>query len=411
MSRYASSPSSSSWIPILLAASFLVIITLGLRQSFGLFLLPVTEALGSGREVFSLAMALQNLLWGMASPVAGAFADKYGVGRVALVGTLAYAAGLLVMGLVISPEGLIAGQLLIGIGLGAAGISIALGAVGKAVSDEKRSLALGLVTSIGSFGQFAMLPVTQLLMEGYGWQMALILLSVVTSSMLASCMVLARATPQQQAAKTADLASLSVKQALSSASEDRNYILLTVGFFVCGIQIVFIGTHLPTYLQDAGLGPQTASWALAMVGLFNIIGSFLAGWAGGFMKKSKLLAWIYLGRSLVMIMFIMVEPTPLGAVMFGAAMGLLWLGTVPLTSGLIIVFFGPAFLSMLYGVAFFSHQIGSFFGAWLGGWIYDHMGSYDLMWQIVIASGVAAFIINWLISEPAPAPRPKRAGA
>ena len=193
-----------------------------------------------------------------------------------------------------------------------------------------------------------------------------------------------------------------MRDALDKASHSLNFILLTVGFFVCGIQIVFIGTHLPTYLQDSGLDLSVASWALSMVGLFNIIGSFMAGWLASYKGKSRMLACIYLLRSAVMVGFIMIEPTPLSAITFGAMMGLLWLSTVPLTSSLIVVFFGPAFLSMLYGVAFLSHQVGSFLGAWLGGWIYDHLGSYDMMWQIVIASGLFAFVINWAISEAKP---------
>ena len=396
---------TSRWYLILMASAFLVVITLGIRQSFGLFLLPVTEALGSGREVFSLAMALQNLVWGLASPVAGAMADKFGAARVALIGALFYAGGLFLMGAVISPGGLLFGQIMIGIGLGSAGISIALGAVARATSPEKRSLALGLVTSIGSFGQFAVLPITQFFIDGFGWQVSLMLLSGIAASMLAACLVL-YLQDNSSAPQTADLAKLSAKDALHTALSSRDYILLTTGFFVCGIQIVFIGAHLPTYLRDAGLSAEVASWSLAVVGLFNIIGSFAAGWLGSFMSKKKLLAWFYLGRSIFMILFLLIPPTPLTAILFGCSMGLLWLGTIPLTSGLIIVFFGPAFLSMLYGVAFFSHQIGSFIGAWLGGRIYDTLGSYDVMWWIVIASGVFAFVINYMINEPAPEPKP-----
>jgi len=387
------------WYIILMACAFLVVITLGIRQSFGLFLLPATEAMATGREVFSLAMALQNIVWGLSSPIAGALADKYGAARIAAIGALFYAVGLLVMGTLISPEGLIFGQIMIGIGLGSAGISIALGAVARATKPEKRTLALGLVTSIGSFGQFAVLPVTQFFIDGFGWQIALLLLSGVATSMIAACLVL-HLQRDSSAVKTADLAQLTARDTLNLALSNRDYILLTTGFFVCGIQIVFIGTHLPTYLRDAGLSSETASWSLAVVGLFNIIGSFGAGWLGSFMSKKKLLAWFYLGRSVFMILFITLPPTPLTAILFGCVMGLLWLGTVPLTSGLIVVFFGPAFLSMLYGVAFFSHQVGSFIGAWLGGRLYDQFGSYDLMWWIVIASGVFAFIVNYMINEP-----------
>jgi predicted MFS family arabinose efflux permease len=395
---------TSRWYLILMASAFLVVVTLGIRQSFGLFLLPATEAMGTGREVFSLAMAMQNLVWGLVSPLAGAMADKFGAARVAAIGAICYAAGLLLMGIIVSPGGLLFGQIMIGIGLGSAGISIALGAVARATAPEKRSLALGMVTSIGSFGQFAVLPITQFFIDGFGWQIALMLLSGVAASMLAACLVL-HLQDNEKAPQTADLAKLSAKDALGTALNSRDYILLTTGFFVCGIQIVFIGTHLPTYLRDAGLSSEVASWSLAVVGLFNIIGSFAAGWLGSFMSKKKLLAWFYLGRSIFMILFIMLPPTPLTAILFGCSMGLLWLGTIPLTSGLIVVFFGPTFLSMLYGVAFLSHQIGSFIGAWLGGRIYDMLGSYDVMWWIVIASGLFAFVINYMINEPEPRPR------
>ena len=393
-----SSDSRRPWTLLLMAAAFLVMVTLGIRQSFGLFLLPVTEALGTGREVFSLALALQNLLWGIASPFAGALADKFGAGRVAAIGTLFYAGGLVVMANFVSPSGLMMGQLMIGIGLGSAGVSIALGAVARAVAPEKRSLALGMVTSIGSFGQFAVLPVTQIFIDGYGWQVSLLLLSGLSASMLASCLLMARDEKVREV-RTADIANITMNGMLKTALSSTDYLLLTVGFFVCGIQVVFIATHLPTYLQDAGIGPEIASWALGLVGLFNIIGSLLAGWLGSFVSKAKLLAWLYLMRSLIIIGFLILPPSPMTALLFGAAMGLLWLGTIPLTSGLIVVFFGPAFLSMLYGVTFFSHQIGSFLGAWLGGWIYDNLGSYDLMWWIIIGSGVFAFIINLMIDE------------
>ena len=393
-----SSDSRRPWTLLLMAAAFLVMVTLGIRQSFGLFLLPVTEALGTGREVFSLALALQNLLWGIASPFAGALADKFGAGRVAAIGTLFYAGGLVVMASFVSPSGLMMGQLMIGIGLGSAGVSIALGAVARAVAPEKRSLALGMVTSIGSFGQFAVLPVTQIFIDGYGWQVSLLLLSGLSASMLASCLLMARDEKIREF-RTADIANITMNSMLKTALSSTDYLLLTVGFFVCGIQVVFIATHLPTYLQDAGIGPEIASWALGLVGLFNIIGSLLAGWLGSFVSKAKLLAWLYLMRSVIIIGFLILPPSPMTALLFGAAMGLLWLGTIPLTSGLIVVFFGPAFLSMLYGVTFFSHQIGSFLGAWLGGWIYDNLGSYDLMWWIIIGSGVFAFIINLMIDE------------
>ena len=393
-----SSDSQRPWTVLLMAAAFLVVITLGIRQSFGLFLLPITEALGTGREVFSLGLAFQNLLWGISSPFAGALADKYGAGRIAAIGTIFYAGGLAVMAGFVTPGGMMMGHLMIGIGLGSAGVSIALGAVARAVTPEKRSLALGMVTSIGSFGQFAILPITQIFIDGYGWQVSLLLLSGLSASMLASCLLLARDETVRDV-RTADIAKITMNSMLKTALSSTDYLLLTVGFFVCGIQVVFIATHLPTYLQDAGISPDIASWALGLVGLFNIIGSLLAGWLGSFISKKKLLAWLYLMRSVTILGFLALPPSPITALLFGAAMGLLWLGTIPLTSGLIMVFFGPAFLSMLYGIAFFSHQIGSFLGAWLGGWIYDNLESYDLMWWIIIGSGVFAFIINLMIDE------------
>ena len=392
------SDSQRPWTVLLMAAAFLFVIPLGIRQSFGLFLLPITEALGTGREVFSLGLAFQNLLWGISSPFAGALADKYGAGRIAAIGTIFYAGGLAVMAGFVTPGGMMIGHLMIGIGLGSAGVSIALGAVARAVAPEKRSLALGMVTSIGSFGQFAILPITQIFIDGYGWQVSLLLLSGLSASMLASCLLLARDETVRDV-RTADIAKITMNSMLKTALSSTDYLLLTVGFFVCGIQVVFIATHLPTYLQDAGISPDIASWALGLVGLFNIIGSLLAGWLGSFISKKKLLAWLYLMRSLTILGFLALPPSPITALLFGAAMGLLWLGTIPLTSGLIMVFFGPAFLSMLYGIAFFSHQIGSFLGAWLGGWIYDNLESYDLMWWIIIGSGVFAFIINLMIDE------------
>ena len=216
--------------------------------------------------------------------------------------------------------------------------------------------------------------------------------------MLASCLLLARDETVRDV-QTADIAKITMNSMLKTALSSTDYLLLTVGFFVCGIQVVFIATHLPTYLQDAGISPDIASWALGLVGLFNIIGSLLAGWLGSFISKKKLLAWLYLMRSVTILGFLALPPSPIAAILFGAAMGLLWLGTIPLTSGLIVVFFGPAFLSMLYGITFFSHQIGSFLGAWLGGWIYDNLGSYDMMWWLIISSGIFAFIINSLIDE------------
>ncbi|WP_332923897.1 MFS transporter [Candidatus Puniceispirillum sp.] len=391
----------SPWIVIMLAGSAMVTVTLGIRQVFGLFVIPVSTELGGGLQFFSLTIAFQNLVWGISSPFFGAIADRYGAWRVAACGALLYAAGLLLMALYVTDAGVFIGQVFIGLGLGSAGISIAVGAVARAAPPEKRSLALGLVTSFGSFGQFALVPFTQELMSNYGWQTALIVLSVIMASMVAVSLGL-RADNQSGEAKPSvtDIAHLTASSALRSAASSRDYILLTIGFFVCGLHLVFITTHLPTYLADAGISLDVAGWALALIGLFNIVGAFICGWLGGVTSKKNVLATIYLLRGIAIALFILTPITSFSVLAFGAAMGLLWLGTIPLTSGLIVVFFGPKYLSMLYGVVFFSHQIGSFVGAWLGGIWYDVFGNYEAMWWLNVGFGVFAFIINLLIREP-----------
>jgi MFS family permease len=387
------------WLVIMLAGATLVSATLGIRQVFGLFLQPISLELGTGFQLFSLAIAVQNLVWGLSSPLFGAAADRYGPWRVAAIGALLYGGGLFLMSSYVTEAGIFIGQILIGLGLGSAGISIAIGAVARAAPPEKRSIAMGLVTSFGSFGQFALVPVTQILMVTGGWQFALLMLSVIMASMVAVAMGLR--TPAGSA-RPIEGPDLTIGAALQQAVSSRDYILLTVGFFVCGLQLVFITTHLPTYLHDAGLSPDISSWALALIGLFNIIGAFVCGWLGGVVSKKKSLATVYLLRGITIAAFILIPPTPVTALLFGACMGLLWLGTIPLTSGLIVVFFGPRYLSMLYGLVFLSHQIGSFVGAWLGGIWYDWFGNYEAMWWLNVAAGLFAFVVNWAIREPRP---------
>ena len=388
------------WVLIMLSGAALVSITLGIRQVFGLFLIPISTELNSGVQIFALAIAVQNLVWGASSPLFGAVADKYGAWRVAAFGLLVFAAGLLSMAMVVNEAGIFLGQILIGIGIGSAGISIAVGAVARAAPPAKRSLAMGLVTSFGSFGQFALVPVTQIFMTEHGWQFALVMLSALSASMIAVSLGLR--TPAGRASPPVEGAVLTTGAALRQATSSRDYILLTVGFFVCGLQLVFITTHLPTYLRDAGLSAEIAGWSLSLIGLFNIVGAFICGWLGGVMSKKKALASVYLLRGLVIVAFITVPASPFIALFFGAAMGLLWLGTIPLTSGLIVTFFGPRHLSMLYGLVFFSHQIGSFVGAWLGGLWSDMFGNYEAMWWLNAAAGLFAFIVNWAIREPQP---------
>ena len=384
----------------MLAGSALVSATLGIRQVFGLFLQPISIELGTGFQLFSLAIAVQNLVWGLSSPLFGAAADRHGPWRVAAIGALLYGGGLFLMASYVTEAGIFIGQILVGLGLGSAGISIAIGAVARAAPPEKRSLAMGLVTSFGSFGQFALVPLTQILMVNGGWQFALLMLSVIMASMVAVAMGLRSPANRASPVEGPDL---TIGAALQQAVSSRDYILLTVGFFVCGLQLVFITTHLPTYLHDSGLSPNISSWALALIGLFNIVGAFVCGWLGGVVSKKKSLATVYLLRGITIAAFILIPPTPVTALLFGACMGLLWLGTIPLTSGLIVVFFGPRYLSMLYGLVFLSHQIGSFVGAWLGGFWYDWFGDYEAMWWLNAAAGLFAFIVNWAIREPRPA--------
>ena len=385
------------WLRVLIASAALVTVTFGIRQVFGLFVVPLSDALGSGVQLVALAIAVQNLVWGFSSPLFGALADRIGAWKVAIFGGAIYTAGLLANAYIITPSGLFLGQVLIGLGLGSAGISIAIGAVGRVVPAGRRSLAFGLVTSFGSFGQFALLPVTQMLMSEQGWQMTLLLLSFLTAAAMAVALGL-RGAPM---AKTAIVAELTTAEVLRVAAGSRDYLLLTAGFFVCGLQLVFITTHLPIFLGDRGVPPHIASWALALIGLFNIVGAFFCGWIGGKVSKRKALATVYLLRGAIMCSFVMLPVTPTSALVFGAAMGLLWLGTIPLTSGLIVVFFGPKHLSMLYGIVFASHQVGSFVGSWLGGILYDITGTYTIMWWLNVAAALFAFAVNWIIREQA----------
>jgi len=385
---------NNRWLVVLFSASALVTISLGIRQGMGLFLGPVSLDLGMGRELFSFAIAIQNILWGLSSPFFGMLADRIGGWKVASLGGLLYAVGLLTMAGIVSPEGMLVGNFFIGLGLGSAGMAVALGAVSRSVPAEKRPLALGIVTSLGSFGQFALVPITQIIILGYGWQTAMVGLSMVGALMIAIGFGLRSADSTAQ-----DVAEASLGKTLSHAFQSRDYILLTAGFFVCGLHLVFITTHLPIYLKDNAVDPAIASWALSLIGLFNIAGALFFGWIGGVTAKKVPLALIYLARTLIIAAFIYLPVTTTSALVFGAAMGFLWLGTIPLTSGLIVTFFGPRYLATLYGFVFLSHQLGSFMGAWLGGRLYDVLGNYDVMWAINLFAGLLAFILHMIIRE------------
>jgi len=385
---------NNRWLVVLFSASALVTISLGIRQGMGLFLGPVSLDLGTGRELFSFAIAIQNILWGLSSPFFGMLADRIGGWKVASLGGLLYAVGLLTMAGIVSPEGMLVGNFFVGLGLGSAGMAVALGAVSRSVPAKKRPLALGVVTSLGSFGQFALVPITQIIILGYGWQTAMVGLTMVGALMIAIGFGLRSADSTAQ-----DVAEASLGKTLCHAFQSRDYILLTAGFFVCGLHLVFITTHLPIYLKDNAVDPAIASWALSLIGLFNIAGALFFGWIGGVTTKKVPLAMIYLARTLIIAAFIYLPVTATSAFVFGAAMGFFWLGTIPLTSGLIVTFFGPRYLATLYGFVFLSHQLGSFMGAWLGGRLYDVLGNYDVMWAINLFAGLLAFILHMIIRE------------
>ena len=390
--------STANWrTPVLVLVCGAIILTLGLgiRASFGLFLQPMSMDLGWGRSHFSFAMALSNLIWGLAQPFFGAWADKQGAGRVVAVSGLLYAGGLALMPLSTTPLMLDASAgLMVGLGLSGVSFGVILGVVGRAFPPERRSLALGIASSGGSFGQFLMLPFGQLLISTLGWQTALLVLAgtIMATVPLAAAMMEGRrpvATGAQQ----------SLNQALREAGAHSGFWYLTAGFFVCGFQVAFISVHLPAYLVDVKMTPAVGAMALALIGLFNIAGSFVAGYLGGRFSKKYLLSGIYILRAVIIALFLVLPVTPLTVYLFAAGIGFLWLGTVPLTNGLVAQIFGVRFVSMLFGIVFLSHQIGSFAGVWLGGYLFDATGSYNLVWIGSIALGVIAAILNLPIDE------------
>jgi len=381
---------------LLLGASLILAISLGVRHGFGLFLAPMSAEFGWGRETFAFAIALQNLVWGLVQPFTGAAADRFGVARTVLIGGLLYAAGLALMAAADTPASLsLSAGVLIGLGLSGTSFSVILGAVGRAVPAEQRSMAMGIASAAGSFGQFVMLPGSLGLIQWLGWSTALLALGM----LVALIVPLAAMMRGQREAPAAPGAQQSLGEALREAAGHSGFRLLALGFFVCGFQVVFIGVHLPAYLVDNHLPAQVGTTVLALVGLFNVVGTYTAGWLGSCYSKPRLLAGLYLIRAVVISLFLLAPLTEWSAYAFGIAMGLLWLSTVPLTNGTVATLFGVRNLSMLGGIAFLFHQLGSFFGGWLGGWLYDRTGSYDLVWQIAIVLSLMATLLNWPIRE------------
>ena len=384
-------------ILVVIAGCVIAAITNGIRTSFGLFTLPATAELGLSREAWGMAMAIQNLVWGLAQPFAGAIADRRGTARVVIVGLILYAAGLVLM--VVSPSALLldlSAGVLCGVGIAASSFSIVMIAFGRNVPQEKRPLIFGVATAASSFGQFAFAPIGQGFISAFGWQSALVYLAAFLALALALTFALRGKTEQ-----SSGVADLPFMQALARAWGFGSYRLLVIGFFVCGFHLAFINVHMPAYLVQCGLSPEVGSWSIAIIGLFNIAGSLSAGYLGGKLPKQLLLSVIYFLRAVAIAGFVFFPVTPLTAYIFAAAIGFLWLSTVPLTAGLVSLFFGPRYMGMLYGVAFLSHQIGSFVGVWLGGYVYDTTGSYSLVWYLGILLGLASAAINLPIKEAA----------
>jgi MFS family permease len=379
---------------VLLCGGALVTLSMGIRHGFGFWQLPMTQTNGWTRETFAFAIALQNLLWGASQPFAGMLADRFGAARVLLVGALLYAAGLVVMALSSTGVVFTAGAgILIGLALSGVTYTVVFGVIGRTAPPEKRSQAMGIAAAAGSFGQFLMVPVEQSLIAWFGWQHALFILAA------AALLMMPLAVGLREPAAAAIKSTQSVGQAIKEAFGYRSFQWLTAGYFVCGFQVVFIGIHLPAYLKDNGMAPSVAVAALALVGLFNVFGTYAAGQLGARYPKKYLLSGIYIARAVVIGLFLLAPLSPMSVYLFAAAMGLLWLSTVPLTTGVVATVFGVQYMSMLGGFVFFSHQVGSFLGVWLGGALYDRFGNYNLVWGITIALGVFAALANLPVKE------------
>jgi MFS family permease len=387
-------------VMILVCGALISALSFGPRSTLGLFLTPMTQAHGWGRDVFALALALQMLLWGAGQPIAGAVADRYGAARVLIAGALLYSAGLLLMAFGGNSPGMfyLSAGVLVGFGLSGSGFQVVLGAFAKLMPAQWRSFSFGVGTAAGSFGQFLFSPLAIGLLNGFGWQTALLIFAALVMFSVPLALVLATRSMESSRSAGAELQQ-PLKHALREAIAHRSYVLLVLGFFTCGFQLFFITVHLPAYLVDRGLSVADGAWTLAAIGLFNIIGSLLAGWLSDKMQKRYILSAIYLARSLAILAFITLPASLPSAILFGATMGLLWLSTVPPTNGLIAIMFGTRWLTMLAGLAFFSHQVGGFLGVWLGGLLYERTGSYDVVWWGAIALGVISALVNLPIVE------------
>lgn len=391
---------SKPLIYMLIGSAIILALSLGVRHAFGLYLVPMSHEFGWGHNVFSLAIAMQNLIWGAAQPFTGALADKYGSKMVVAIGGFFYAVGLLLMA--VSSTGLLlnlSAGLILGLALSATSFSVLLSAVGRAAPPEKRSLAMGIASAAGSFGQFIMLPSTLLLLQSVGWSAALVVSAILIAFIVPLAFMLKAPVYQDPNAQASTKPSLSFKQILVIAKNHKPFWFLALGFLVCGFQVVFIGIHLPGYLIDHGFSATTGTVFLALVGLFNVVGTFSAGWLGGKYSKPMLLMWLYGLRSVAIIAFLLLPLSVWTVYAFGIIMGLLWLSTVPLTNGIVANMFGVKYLSMLSGIVFFTHQIGSFFGGWLGGVNHDMTGNYNIIWMFCIALSILGVLVHFWVNE------------
>ena len=377
------------------AGCLVAFVAFGFAATFGVFLRPMSEELGWGREVFSLSLAIQALCWGITQPLAGMIADRFGTARVLAFGAIVSALGFFLRGAVIDPAVFVASGVVVGIGTGACSFPVVIVALGKVVEPSRRSFVLGLGTAAASTGMFVAAPVSSFLLSLVGWQTSIMVIAATFLLILPALIFIARVSKPTTVATDGGGFGYAVRTAFS----DRSYVLLFFGFFVCGFHVAFIQTHLPAYIADNGLPSITGAWSLGLIGLFNIAGSFLSGWSGQRHSKKTVLAGIYFCRAVVIAAFILVPLTAASTYLFSAAMGLLWLSTVPLTTGLVAQTQGLRFLSTLAGIVFFSHQTGAFIGAWLGGRIYDVTGDYSMMWWTAIALGLLATLLHIPIKE------------
>jgi MFS family permease len=382
---------------VLLCGAMVVTLAMGIRHGFGLWLQPITQAQNWSRETFALAIAIQNLSWGFFGIFAGMVADKFGAFKVIVVGAILYALGLAGMGIANTPlTFMLSAGVLIGAAQAGTTYAVIYGVIGRNVSPEKRSWAMGVAAAAGSFGQFLMVPTESFLIQNFGAKEALLILSVAVLMIIPLSFGLRE--PGFAGGQTAKR-DQSIMQAVREAFKYPSFQLLVAGYFVCGFQVVFIGVHLPSYLKDKGLSPEVAAYALGLVGLFNVFGTYAAGVLGQKMQKRYILSFIYAARAVAITIFLIVPITPISVYIFTAVMGLLWLSTVPPTNAVIAQIFGVAHLSMLSGFVFMSHQVGSFMGAWLGGYLYDKTGSYDIVWQLTIVLGIFGALINLPVKE------------